>query len=104
MSSARLGLALVFFVFFSTVSPLPLLKPRSPFLFYVADSGNNTNKHLISERRSFLICSGDSLVLVATAVGSLPGALGVQCSGAAMTSVTTTHEQIGPHGTSAENG
>ena len=47
---------------------------------------------------------GDSLVLVAIAVGSLPGALGVQCGGAAMTSVTTTHERIGPDGTSAENG
>jgi hypothetical protein len=45
-----------------------------------------------------------SLVLFATAVGGLTGALGVQCSGASMTSVTTKHERIGPHGTSAENG
>jgi len=48
--------------------------------------------------------NGDSLVLVAMAVGSLTGALGVQCGGAALTSVTTTHERIGPYGTSAENG
>jgi len=67
-------------------------------------TGEFSIKRLIFASGPFLICSGDSLVLVATAVGSLPGALGVQCSGAAMTSVTTTHERIGPDGTSAENG
>ena len=45
-----------------------------------------------------------SLVLVATAVGSLTGALGLQCGGSSKTSVTTTQLRIGPYGTSAENG
>jgi heme O synthase-like polyprenyltransferase len=45
-----------------------------------------------------------SLVLVATSVGCLPGAIGVQCGWSAMTSVSTTHERNGPIGTSAENG
>ena len=44
-----------------------------------------------------------SLVLGATAIGGLTGGLGVQCGGASKTSVTTTHERIGPDGTSAEN-
>ena len=42
------------------------------------------------------------LALGATAAG-MTGALGLQCSGAAMTSVTTSHVRIGPQGTSAEN-
>jgi hypothetical protein len=45
-----------------------------------------------------------SLVLIATGVGSLTGALGLQCSGAAMTTVRTTQERIGQGRTSAENG
>ena len=45
---------------------------------------------------------GVFLALGAAAVG-LPGALGLPCSGQAMTSVTTLAARIGPKGTSAEN-
>lgn len=48
------------------------------------------------------VLKGLSLALGATAAG-MTGALGLQCSGDATTSVTTSHVRIGPQGTSAEN-
>jgi hypothetical protein len=103
----------------STVTPIisragGAREPLSRGLKRLAFSRSDTNardmqKRARSARRGWghrhsRLLTRLSLVLVAMAVGSLPGALGVQCSGAAMTSVTTTHERIGPYGTSAENG
>ena len=60
-----------------------------------APTGACANRHVP------VLFSG-SLVLGATAVG-LTGALGLQCSGEGVTSVTTTHVRIRPQGPSAEN-
>jgi len=80
----------------------------------LASRGSKTDAHEMQKRanlarrglgrrfRTFL--SRLSLVLVATAVGGITGALGLQCSGSSMTSVSTTQFRKGPNGTSAENG
>src|SRR5207244_5073917 len=48
------------------------------------------------------LLAGLPLVLGATAFG-LTGARGLQCSGGAMTTVSTSQLRVGPQGTSAEN-